>query len=301
MNQSIFSSLGLIVLSGFSFVNPAIAVVNMVYVPIGNPGNAADTTGYGAVGYAYNIGKYEVTNSQYVEFLNAKGASNAYGIYNSNMAAYGISQAGSAGSYSYSVTGGFENRPVVYVSWFDGARFSNWLNNGQGGGDTETGAYTLISGQTSGIVTVNPDANIFIPSEDQWYKAAYYNGNTGTYSLYPNGQNTITTADANYGSSVGHSTDVGSYSGAPSFYGTYDQGGNVWEWNDAVIPGASRGQRGGSWYGSGGSLLQSSYRYSLTSTIETGVIGFRVASVPEPSAWILTMFASGIVLIRRKR
>ncbi len=101
---------------------------------------------------------------------------------------------------------------------------------------------------------------VWIPSENEWYKAAYYNGGTSTYSLYPNGQNTITTADANYGTSVGVSTDVGSYSGDPSSYGTFDQGGNVWEWNDAVIAGASRGLRGGSWFNYAGDFLQSSFR-----------------------------------------
>ena len=301
MKQRVFSSAGLAVLAGISFVTQALAVVNIAWVPVGNAGNAPDTaTGslYGAVGYAYNIGKYEVTNSQYAEFLNAKGGSNSYGIYNASMAGYGITRSGSAGSYNYGLTSGLENRPVVYVSWFDAARFTNWLGNGQGGGDTETGAYTLISGQTSSIVTVNPGAQIYIPSENEWYKAAYYNGGTSTYSLYPNGQNTITTADANYAS--GGSTNVGSYSGDPSSYGTFDQGGNVYEWNDAVISGSSRGLRGGSW-GDVGDVLQSSGRFGFTPSFELVVIGFRVASVPEPTSVVLAMVASGMLLVRRKR
>ena len=41
-------------------------------VAVGNAGNAADTlTGYGSVGYNYNIGKHEVTAAQYTVFLNA--------------------------------------------------------------------------------------------------------------------------------------------------------------------------------------------------------------------------------------
>jgi len=277
MKQRVFSSAGLAVLAGISFVTQALAVVNIAWVPVGNAGNAPDTaTGslYGAVGYAYNIGKYEVTNSQYAEFLNAKGGSNSYGIYNASMAGYGITRSGSAGSYNYGLTSGLENRPVVYVSWFDAARFTNWLGNGQGGGDTETGAYTLISGQTTGIVTVNPGAQIYIPSENEWYKAAYYNGGTSTYSLYPNGQNTITTADANYAS--GGSTNVGSYSGDPSSYGTFDQGGNVYEWNDAVISGSYRGLRGGSWNNNDNNL-QSSNRNNNNPSNENNNIGFRVA------------------------
>jgi formylglycine-generating enzyme required for sulfatase activity len=88
----------------------------------------------------------------------------------------------------------------------------------------ETGAYTL-NGATSGIITANIGAQVYIPTENEWYKAAYYNAATTSYSLYPNGQDTITTADANYGGAVGSTTDVGSYTGDGSSYGTFDQGG----------------------------------------------------------------------------
>lgn len=278
---------------------PATATVTIDYVSVGHAGNAADSTGYGAVSYAYNIGKYEVTNAQYGEFLNAKGASNSNGIYNSNMASTGITQDGSSGSFSYSVTSGFENKPVVHVSWFDAARFANWMMNGQGGGDMETGAYTL-NGATSGIITANIGAQVYIPTEDEWYKAAYYSAANTSYSLYPNGQNTITTDDANYGNAVGSTTVVGTYSGDPSSYGTFDQGGNVWEWNDAVI-GSSRGLRGGSFNNSENDL-RASFRGSDDPTGEDFyVVGFRVASVPEPTSIVLTMLASGVMLIRRKR
>ena len=53
---------------------------------VGNPGNPADArTGYGAVGYSYRIGKYEVTNSQYAEFLNAVAATDTYNLYSDRM------------------------------------------------------------------------------------------------------------------------------------------------------------------------------------------------------------------------
>ena len=56
----------------------------------------------------------------------------------------GISfNAGNANGSKYSVISGSGNHPVNYVSWYDAIRFANWLNNGQGSGDTETGAYTL--------------------------------------------------------------------------------------------------------------------------------------------------------------
>ncbi len=273
----------------------------MDWVTIGNANNAADpATGslYGAVDHAYRIGKYEVTNAQYGEFLNAKGQSNANSIYNTNMPFYGITQSGNSGSFSYTVTTALANHPVVYVSWFDAARFANWMMNGQGNASMETGAYTL-NNATSGIITANIGAQVYIPSENEWYKAAYYSAANTSYSLYPNGQNTITTADANYNSSVGSTTNVGTYSSDPSSYGTNDQGGNVYEWNDAVISGSSRGLRGGAW-GNGVLGLRSSSRFDGP-TGESFSIGFRVAAVPEPTSMVLSMLAGGMMLIRRKR
>ena len=291
-----------------ALITSASATVTMDWVTIGNANNAADTAvgfgsfGYGAVDHAYRIGKYEVTNAQYGEFLNAKGQSNSNGVYNASMPYYGITQSGTSGSFSYTVTTALAQRPVVYVSWFDAARFANWMMNGQGNASMETGAYTL-NNATSGIITANIGAQVYIPSENEWYKAAYYNAANTSYSLYPNGQNTITMADANYDYSVGSSTNVGTYSGDPSSYGTNDQGGNVWEWNDAVISGSSRGLRGGAWSDDGysGYGLLSLFRNGGYSTYESNFIGFRVASVPEPTSLLLTMLAGGMMLIRRKR
>jgi sulfatase modifying factor 1 len=277
------------------------STTTMEWVTVGNPGNAADTTGYGAVSYAYNIGKYEVTNAQYGEFLNAKGQSNSNGIYNANMASFGITQSGTSGSFTYNLTGALANKPVVYVSWYDAARFANWLLNGKGSGNMEDGAYTL-SGNL-GTPGVNPGVQIYLPSEDEWYKAAYYQG-SGTYSLYPNGLNTISTDDANYGNLVGASTDVGSYA-APSFLGTYDQGGNVWEWNNLVF-GGSRGYRGGAWnYNM--ETLRATDRYYFDPTLENDHVGFRVASsiaaVPEPTSLLALagLLGGGLSLRRRSK
>lgn len=291
MKQALVSSLGLAALTGCALVTPALAdVVSIDYVRVGDPGNPADATGYGSVGYAYNIGKYEVTNSQYAAFLNAKGQSNDYGIYYPNMP--GIIQSGISGSFRYTVTPGMENKPVVRVWWYNAARFINWLGNGQGNADMENGAYTL-NGATNdiGMVTKNAGAKVWIPSEDEWYKVEYYNSSTSTYSLYPNGQNTITTADANYNNGVGASKAVGSYSGVPSSYGTFDQGGNVWEWNDAVISGSSRGLRGGSWSTSE-SYVASSRRSSSPPNYAFIDVGFRVASVTAYESWKATAFAN---------
>src|SRR5262245_27372895 len=80
------------------------SAVTMAWQFVGNPGNACDPQSqgcFGAVGYAYNIGTYEVTNAQYVEFLNAKAASDPYGLYDSRMSrrGSGITQSGAYGSY----------------------------------------------------------------------------------------------------------------------------------------------------------------------------------------------------------
>jgi len=260
--------------------------VSIDWITVGNAGNAADPlTGYGAVGYVYNIGTYEVTNAQYVEFLNAKGASNSCGIFTGTMGTVGafgsnITQSGSSGTYTYSVTSAYANLPVVGVTWFDAARFCNWLQNGQGNASMETGAYTL-NGAISGVITVNAGAQVYIPSRDEWYKAAYFNGGTSTYSIYPNGQNVISHADANYLS--GGLVDVGY--GTASVCGTYGQGGNAWEWNDAVVDSVDRELRGGDWTGVE-QMLGAFARLVRSNTIledpagEDENFGFRVASVP---------------------
>jgi len=139
------------------------ATITLDMIAIGNEGNTADSTGYGSVSYAYDIGKTEVTTAQYVAFLNATASTvDTYQLYNAGMATMGgtgvgISQTGGdTVNFSYSVTGGGENRPVAFVSWFDAARFANWLVNGQGT-TTETGAYTLygaVSGST--VATTSP-------------------------------------------------------------------------------------------------------------------------------------------------
>ena len=296
--------------------------VTIPTVPVGNVGNAADPlTGnlYGSVSYDYRIGTTEVTNAQYAEFLSAKAASDPLGLYNTNMgsdASGGITRSGASGSYIYAPKANMANKPVNYVSWYDSIRFANWLNNGQGAGDTETGAYTLLGGTptpSNGLsITRNVGGTWFLTSEDEWYKAAYHEpaaqgGDSDDYWLYPTASNsapTVATADsvgdisnpganvANYQSGAdwnsqnGNVTTVGSAGPlSDSFYGTADQGGNVYEWNEALIS-SFRGMRGGSFI-SFASRLQSSLRFFSDPTSESFVIGFRVATVPEPSTLLL--------------
>ena len=295
----------------------ATATITLDMIAIGNVGNANDTVNpapaanYGSVSYAYDIGKTEVTTAQYVAFLNATASTvDTYTLYNPSMAnmggaGVGISQTGGGSTtFSYSVTGGGENRPVAFVSWFDAARFSNWMTNGQGGAaTTETGSYTL-AGAVSGS-TVERNAVVggyFIPTENEWYKAAYYNPGTTAYSLFPNGQATITTADANYANSGGTTTNVGAYSLDPSPYGTLDQGGNVREvMNYDAATAANLVARGGSYTSTTDSTLNSASRTLLATNSETISTGFRVSVVPEPSSALLAMLGGSFLLLRRKR
>ena len=310
--------------AGFALFLPAAAsaAVTIDWVSVGDVGNPADSTGYGAVGYNYKISKYEVTLGQYAEFLNAKAKTDTYGLYNTSMGTdmniAGIRQSGVVGSYTYSVIGS-SNRPVTYVSWFDAARFCNWMHNGQGTGDTESGAYAL-SGEMTGVNSAANSESLYrIPTEDEWYKAAYYDPTPGAsgnnYWLYP------TQSDSPVGNQIGGTaganyyngdfardqnglptalTDVGAYGMySDSYYGTFDQGGNVWEWNDAVI-GSTRGLRGGSW-STGGVSLQSSLRNYFVPADENSSIGFRLATVPEPSSVLMVVLGGVASAARRRR
>ena len=161
----------------------ATSAATVATVPVGNPGNPADTrydaTGFGSVGYTYQIGKHEVTNAQYVEFLNGVDptGANARGLYDasgmSSNALGGITlNSGAASGSKYQVKPGRGNSPVTAVSWYDTIRFANWLHNGQGSGDTETGAYTLLGGTLTpaigSTITCNAGAHRGCTSRRAW-------------------------------------------------------------------------------------------------------------------------------------
>lgn len=275
---------------------------------VSDAGNANDSTGYGGVSYDYHIGTYEVTNSQYTAFLNATAATDTYSLYNTNMSGVygGILRSGSSGSYTYSTIAGKENNPVNYVSFWDAARFTNWVTNG----NTETGVYLLNGVATPTNNTITRDATawvnggVAVASENEWYKAAYYDGNGG-YWDYAHQSDSITTADANYANSVGNVTAVGTYAADPSYYGTFDQGGNLFEWNNEILITTDRGLRGGMFLDPD-SYLQSSFSFNDDPNSEFFFIGFRVSSlapIPEPSTYAAIVGGLGlfIALMRRKR
>ena len=296
-------------------------------VTVGNAGNTNDTDGdgHGGVSYVYNIGKYEVTAGQYCQFLNAVAAEDTYGLYNAFMdsvpSGCQITQHGAIGNYTYDFSGrpsGEEsdcaNRPVNYVSWGDAARFANWLHNGQPMGlqdltTTEDGAYYL-NGATSDAtllaVSRESDWKWAIPTEDEWYKAAYHknDGITGNYFDYPTSNdnvpsndllnpdpgNNATLYDGRGDYTIGdpyYRTEFGAHENSGSSYDTYDQYGNVSEWNEAVRYGSSRGLRGGSFYSQPRQRALPVPQYSYYPTFEIDSVGFRVARVPEPGSLML--------------
>ncbi len=320
----IFASLLLVLFCAISFFAPLPALaVTIPTVPVGNAGNAGELQILGTVGavpYNYRIGTTEVSNAQYVAFLTAKAASDPLGLYNTDMSSLfgGITQSGSSGSFTYAVIAGRGDMPVNFVSWYDSIRFANWLNNGQGTGDTETGAYTLLGGTATPSngtsITRNAGATWFLTSEDEWYKAAYHknDGVTGNYFDYPTSSDTAPISEipaggsnsANYDNAVGYMTVVGAYTGSDSPYGTFDQGGNLWEWNEALMQVVFRRLRGGE-FDSPSFVLEAAVLVIDNPTSESFIYGFRVATVPEPSTAVLAIVGMVCLAIagwrRRKR
>jgi hypothetical protein len=268
--------------------------INIDFVTIGNPGNGTDpATGnlYGAVGYNYRIGKYEVTNAQWNAFTAAAGA-----------------PTGNDGGYGDSAYFTGAQQPTNEVSWYEAAQFCNYLTSG----DKSKGVYQFsgTNANPGNFLGIDRASSIstygisyVIPTEDEWYKAAYYKPDGSGYSLYANGTDTapIAGVQSNYDMAVGAPWDI--INGTQEQNGTFDMMGNVWEWNETLM-GSNRGLRGGAY----DYLVGVTYDDGLTSEgkVHEGIdplldnfsIGFRVASVPEPAS--LLLLALGGILVRKR-
>jgi formylglycine-generating enzyme required for sulfatase activity len=312
------------------------------FVSIGNANNQNHSSGLGGVSYDYAMGKYEVTVNQYVTFLNSvASASDNYGLYNLGGMSSGqfatISRTENSGVYSYASIGGFGYRPINYVSWFNAARFANWLHNGANAtASTETGAYTLNGSNSGAGVARNPDAKFWIPNLNEWVKAAYFDptlsdgeggywnymtrsnshpgnqigstpnqANFNAYNL--NGGGYAQTGSPTWDGGVNYTTDVGAFSGSSSYYGTFDQGGNVYEWfEDALAGSGSTAYKmlggaydgGGPGYGSNGipAIGDTLSSNSVATTTQENWSGFRIATVPEPSSLSLLLTGGAVLL-----
>ena len=270
------------------------------FANIGNTGNAADTTGYGAVPYEYRASIHEISQDDITK-ATASGMSNV-----------------TAGAWTGS-------QPAANIDWYEAAAFVNFLNTNS----AKTAAYDLAFSNGSWSMALwsseqawtaggtnlyrNKDAFYFLPSEDEWYKAAYYNPTGSDYFLYPTGSDTAPTAVAsgtNAGSAVYNAVAsvpaIVDSAGGLSPYGTMGQGGNVSEWNESAYggtnssPSEGRAIRGGYWntseYG-----LRSSSRLDGYPANEYAGVGFRVASVPEPSTYVLVLLGAGAVYLWKRR
>lgn len=211
------------------------------FVRIGNPNNAADTTGSpnpaGSVSYTYRMGKFEISE-QMIEKANAEGG-------------LGITKD----------TRG-PDKPATSTSWNEAARFVNWLNTSQGfqvaykfalqPGEVGYSANATIELWTISDAGYNPNnlfrnrlARYFLPSANEWYKAAYYDPTSGLYHDYPTGSDNVPSGidfagDPNFdavffdGASNSQPNDIINV-GLLSPYGTAGQGGNVFEWEETDV------------------------------------------------------------------
>ncbi len=279
-------------------------IFDINFVNIGNAGNAADTTGYGAVPYEYRIGTYEISQDA-IDKATASGLSNV-----------------TAGAW----TG---NQPAAWISWYEAAAFVNWMNITSGyqaaynlsfNNFDNTWNMTLWSSAdawTLGGTNLyrHKDALYFLPSENEWYKAAYYNPSGSDFFLYPTASDTAPTPVAsgtnagtavyNFVTNAPAGVDV---AGGLSSYGTMGQGGNVWEWQETAFDGdnssssKARELGGGSWLDAD-FILRSSYPDGVEDpTRESYAFGFRVAAVPEPSTYaLLIMTGAGALWWARRR
>lgn len=285
------------------------------WVTVGDPDNPSDSTGFGAVSYVYQISKYEITNAQYCEFLNAVDYQvvQDYALYDNNMqldstrGGIAIVIANPPGS-RFVVRPNMADKPVNNVTWLSAARFANWIQNGQGSASTETGSYELNGSMTYGAYP-RTTGKIGLPTNNEWYKAAYYEpgGDTDGYWLNATRSNVFTPVLAACGSSGvitnpginvinyglgcdwngqnGHVTTVGSAGPlSASYYGTYDQAGNVAEFTDTATNGTglNRILRGGGFDANNFAVRSTSYFSYTTHTAGAYNIGFRLVNPNAP-------------------
>jgi sulfatase modifying factor 1 len=296
----------------------------MEFVTIGNPGNVADTTGApnpaGSVAYAYQIGKYEVATYMINRYNRIVGKDSPLRI-----------------EYDYQRSW----KPVTGITWRESSRFVNWLNTDLGGTsaykfDTEDITADAIPWTPSDSLDYDPNnpfrskrATFVLPSDDEWYKAAFYdpdkNNGEGGYWRYPTGSN-IAPIPVSSGRAFGTAVYAGQNSlanydqaGGLSRYGVMALGGNVEEWVETLhhVDGESNGSqryiRNGNYEESLDTLNSFSVRPDY-SFFQYYNLGFRVVRlgfandppappppVPEPSSLVIgTLFSLGGLLAKRR-
>jgi sulfatase modifying factor 1 len=274
------------------------------FVTIGNPANPPDANPNpaGAVPYSYRIGKYEISE-QMVDRANALGG-------------LGITK-DSRGP----------DKPATSVTWYEAARFVNWLNTStgstpaykfDGAGDFQLWEPTDPGYDASNLYR-NSLARYFLPSINEWHKAAYYDPAAGVYLEYPTGSDAVPDGIDFPGDTVfdavffdgGSNPDpnVITNVGLISAYGTFGQGGNVREWEETAfdrvndVANDQRRTSGGSKSDGSTVLAASNTLIGTIPQFESPITGLRVARViPEPSSSLLLSLAFVVLLnqIRRR-
>ena len=201
------------------------------WIEISMPGNCPDRNGKGCVPYIYEMAACALTNKDWCDFLNAVGqdAVTAHKLYHKDMT-FGILGGIDIAEGRYTPKTGWEKKPVVYVTYTSLLRYCNWRQTG----DTESGAYDLTAQPPRRLV----GARYFLPSDDEWYKAAYFDPKANRYWLYPTRSNDLPSQDAaNYEKDDTFAkgppyylADVDDYRDAPSPWGVVQMGGNAWEY-----------------------------------------------------------------------
>ena len=277
------------------------------FVPISQTNNANDPASgniYGAVPYEYRASIYEISQNAITK-ATASGMANV-----------------TAGAWTN------QSQPAANITWYEAAAFVNWLNTSSG----KTAAYNLTF-STSWSMTLqaasnawtlggtnlyrNKDAYYFLPSEDEWYKAAYYNAAGTNYFVYPTASSSVPTSVAsgtNAGTAVFYASGPGytapavvTTAGGLSPYGTMGQGGNVRDLIETAADGVNdspteiRSMLGGFWGNEAAVLSSTGNREVAAVTLENPNIGFRVASVPEPSTYALLLLGAGAMYLWKRR
>jgi len=284
----------------------------------GNPGDAASRNQLGSVPYDYRISTYEISQQQ-VEMASAGGL-----------------QGVTAEAWSSS-------QPAAFMKWYEMAAFANWLNTSTGNVPAYNLTYNGGTDNSSWVMALwsseqawqnggqnlyrNQSAKYFLPSDDEWFKAAFQknDGPTANYWNYPTASDSVPTPVAS-GTAAGTAVYAQSLTAPPanvnqagglSAYGTMGQGGNVWEWLETsatgsnTVPSDDRVMWGGSSEDQS-QVLQSTNTtpFNANPASENIYVGFRIASaevgvgmVPEPSmtGMVLAGVACGGFAIWRRR
>ena len=299
------------------------------YVVIDHPFNPPDTLfgRHGRVDYVFEMARHAVTNRDYATFLNAVASRNdPFGLFHKDMETGvlgGIVRTSRSGAWFYEAKPGWEEKPVVYIDYFSAARYANWLHFGSPvsgmselgttEGNDKMGAYNTrrfaayLAGDRRGLRQIgrrNPGARYWIPGNDEWYKAAYYDPvKPGSHkywefptrsSCLPGLQDNDDGHAANYqradSLAVGppyYLADVQAYAASASFYGTVQQGGNVWEWLEDfryTRDGILCGLRGGS-FGYTETGLHAGNEDLVSLGTRSYVFGLRMARAATAEGW----------------